>query len=185
MTIEEAHKALEELKDRHRQDHPGGCRMFSQGENCQCTLCLCDNLHEFLEKAQKAQSMETQNISRATYAQFLARRAEVKRVQEALEPHAREIIVALTGDDPTGIAFHSDRIDYTTPYGDWGESVGVHLLFLEDWEKAVQEKRAERRRKCEVISAQRVKEEKEREERKERAELERLLLKYPDVSQNR
>ncbi len=129
--------------------------------------------------------MKTHSITRPIYDQFLASRAEVKRVQEALEPHAREIIVALTGDTPAAIAFHSDRLDYTTQYGDWGESLDVDLLFDEDWEATVQRKREERRKRCEAISAQRVKEERERQERKERAELERLLLKYPDVSQVR
>ena len=129
--------------------------------------------------------MKTETITRDKYEKFLENRTEVKRVQETLEPHAREIIVALTGDDPQEIAFHSDRVDYTTQYGDWGESVDVNLLFDEDWEGTVQKKREERRRRFEIISAQRIKEEQEREEGRERAELERLLRKYPDVSQNR
>lgn len=48
ITAEEAHTILEELKKRHREDHPGGCRMFSLGEGCRCTLCLCDEVHEFV-----------------------------------------------------------------------------------------------------------------------------------------
>ncbi len=59
MNKKEAHAALEEVKDRHRKDHPGGCRMFSQGDACQCTLCLCDNVHEFLDKSQKDSSVAT------------------------------------------------------------------------------------------------------------------------------
>ncbi len=47
----EGHEVLEEIKKRHSRDHPGGCRMFSEGEGCRCTLCLCDNLHELLDKS--------------------------------------------------------------------------------------------------------------------------------------
>ncbi len=128
--------------------------------------------------------MKTHSITRSAYDQFLANRAEVKNVQETLEPHAREIIVALTGDSPCEIAFHGDRLDYTTQYGDWGESLDVNLLFDEDWEATVQRKREERWKRSEAISAMHIKEEKERQEKKELAELERLLLKYPQKSQN-
>lgn len=48
MTTKKAHALLEEIKNRHRADHIGGCRMFSQGDACQCTLCLCDKVHEAL-----------------------------------------------------------------------------------------------------------------------------------------
>jgi len=49
MTTVKAHELLEEIKNRHRADHPGGCRILSQGDACQCTLCLCDEVHEAME----------------------------------------------------------------------------------------------------------------------------------------
>ncbi len=54
MTVEQAYEALEEIKSRHRQDHPGGCRMFSQGDACQCTLCLCDNVRGLIKESTNA-----------------------------------------------------------------------------------------------------------------------------------
>lgn len=49
VTAERAHEILEELKKRHREDHAGGCRLLSRGQDCHCTLCLCDALHEFVD----------------------------------------------------------------------------------------------------------------------------------------
>lgn len=43
--IQRAHDALELVKHRHREDHSGGCRMLSKGDDCDCTLCLCDRAH--------------------------------------------------------------------------------------------------------------------------------------------
>lgn len=49
-------EAFEVIKDRHRQARPGGCKAFSEGDACICTLCLCDKIREFVESqiAQKA-----------------------------------------------------------------------------------------------------------------------------------
>jgi hypothetical protein len=52
MTPEQATKAnvmLEEIKKRHREEHPGGCKMLSLGPNCACTLCLCDELRMLMD----------------------------------------------------------------------------------------------------------------------------------------
>lgn len=49
ITAEKAHEILEELKERHRKASPGGCRLFSLGEDCRCTLCLCDDIHAFVD----------------------------------------------------------------------------------------------------------------------------------------
>jgi hypothetical protein len=34
----------ETIKNRWREKSPGGCRMLSRGDDCNCTLCLVDNL---------------------------------------------------------------------------------------------------------------------------------------------
>lgn len=47
--------ALNEIVERHRIDHPGGCRIFSRGNSCSCTLCLCGMIRDYVEKqARKA-----------------------------------------------------------------------------------------------------------------------------------
>jgi hypothetical protein len=33
---------LEKAKEIYREIHPGGCRMLSQGDACECFLCRCD-----------------------------------------------------------------------------------------------------------------------------------------------
>lgn len=43
------HQAVEAVKAAYREQHPGGCRMFSQGNNCRCILCLCDQIHALLD----------------------------------------------------------------------------------------------------------------------------------------
>lgn len=42
MTLREM---AEVIKGRWREKSPGGCRMLSEGEDCDCTLCLVGNLH--------------------------------------------------------------------------------------------------------------------------------------------
>ena len=47
--------ALNEIVERHRIDHPGECRIFSRGNSCSCTLCLCGMIRDYVEKqARKA-----------------------------------------------------------------------------------------------------------------------------------
>jgi hypothetical protein len=35
-------RALEFAKDKYRERHPGGCKMLSEGDACQCFLCEMD-----------------------------------------------------------------------------------------------------------------------------------------------
>lgn len=35
-------QGLEMAKSIYREMHPGGCKMLSQGELCECFLCRCD-----------------------------------------------------------------------------------------------------------------------------------------------
>lgn len=37
-------RGLQEAKKRYREFHSGGCRMLSQGEECECFLCEIDKL---------------------------------------------------------------------------------------------------------------------------------------------
>ena len=48
-------EALDVIKERHGRDHSGGCRIPSQGDDCPCTLCLCDKIRDYIEnQARKA-----------------------------------------------------------------------------------------------------------------------------------
>ena len=37
-------EGLKRTKETYRKLHPGGCRMFSQGDDCQCLLCQIDEV---------------------------------------------------------------------------------------------------------------------------------------------
>ena len=42
-------EALDVIKERHGRAHSGGCRIPSQGDDCPCTLCLCDKIRDYIE----------------------------------------------------------------------------------------------------------------------------------------
>ena len=44
MTRQEVVKTGQILKDRFRVFKPGGCKILSKGDDCDCSLCLVDNL---------------------------------------------------------------------------------------------------------------------------------------------
>lgn len=48
MTREEVVKTCHTLKDRFRSFKPGGCKILSKGDNCDCSLCLVDNLMSYI-----------------------------------------------------------------------------------------------------------------------------------------
>jgi hypothetical protein len=55
------HEALDAIKERHSKHHSGECRLYRddivliEKANCPCTLCLCDNIRDYIEsQAQKA-----------------------------------------------------------------------------------------------------------------------------------
>jgi len=44
-----ASHVIEVAKAKYKELHSGGCRMYSQGENCKCFLCQMDNYrHDFV-----------------------------------------------------------------------------------------------------------------------------------------
>ena len=43
----------EKIKERHQKLSPGGCKMLSQGNDCECTLCLADNLRMRIAEFEK------------------------------------------------------------------------------------------------------------------------------------
>lgn len=59
MNREEVVKIGHILKDRFRAFKSGGCKVLSKGDNCDCSLCLVDNLmsHIFeLEEKNKGEN---------------------------------------------------------------------------------------------------------------------------------
>ena len=46
-------EAIKGVKNRYRELHPGGCRMFSLGDRCDCFLCELDQMALEVEKQRK------------------------------------------------------------------------------------------------------------------------------------
>jgi len=40
---------IEVAKAKYKELHSGGCRMYSQGENCKCFLCQMDNYRHIVD----------------------------------------------------------------------------------------------------------------------------------------
>lgn len=46
-----AHFAFDSAKECYKELHSGGCRMLTEGDNCQCFLCRIDNYKKIISEA--------------------------------------------------------------------------------------------------------------------------------------
>jgi len=53
-----ASHVIEVAKAKYKELHSGGCRMYSQGENCKCFLCQMDNYRHIVDTTSEAETID-------------------------------------------------------------------------------------------------------------------------------
>lgn len=116
-------------------------------------------------------------ITKEQYEKYIAVKKQLEEMEEAMQPHAKEILDALF---PRRCASATDFGEHTIHcalnYDDW-EHVPASILWAEDWQKAVADLREAWRKERE----KKEKDELKLQEDIERKELMRLQKKYGEV----